>query len=373
MATSGLAVRCFILPELDLLQHQGHEIIIISNPDHILEAEIKKRGVIYHPLPLKRNISLFNDFFTLLRLIKLFVKIKPDIVHTITPKAGLLGITAAKIAGIPKRVHDYVGMVQETRSGFSRYLLDFTDKITCRFASKIFANSHSLIKKMAAHKIASPEKINIINKGSSYGVDTVYFDRSTVSSTSIDELKKSISYLPSYRYVLFAGRLVRDKGIEELVEAFTKLNKKYNDVKMLLIGDFEPHLDAISEKAEKSILQHPSIQLIPWTDKIREYIYLADFLVLPTYREGFANILLEAGAMKCPIICSNATGNVDLIRNNENGLLFPVADAVSLYSKMEFALENPDVMKKMAATLHLEILKEYDLTKIIKLNLQKYD
>ncbi len=372
MATSGLAVRSFILPELDMLKKEGHEIIVISDKEDALALLLKERKIQYYPLPLKRNISLFHDLFSLIRLFIFFIRKRPDIVHTITPKAGLLGMSAAWLARVPRRVHDYVGMVQETRSGISRRILDITDKICCRSATIVFANSQSLKVKMLEHHIISEQKINLIHKGSSYGVDTIFFSRENIDSYQLMMAKENIKYDASLQYLLFAGRLVRDKGIEELVKCFVELTADFPAIRLLLIGDFEPHLDAIAPHIQDKIENHPQIIFVPWTDKIRAYLHLATMLIHPTYREGFANILLEAGAMRCPIICSDATGNIDLIRDGENGLLFPVADKEKLKEKLKWALDHSVNMKQLADSLYKDVQHDYTKEMIIKMNLEKY-
>jgi glycosyltransferase involved in cell wall biosynthesis len=373
IATNALAVKSFVFPELDQLMEEKYEIIIISSFNKELSDILARKKIKYYSIPLKRNIHILFDLLVLLKLFFIFKREKPDIVHTITPKAGLLGMTTAKILGIPKRVHDYVGMVQETRTGIKKKILDTTDKITCRYATIVFANSFSLKDKMVNNGIVSANKVHVIHKGSSYGVDLDLFNRDTINPSVLKEVKQEINYSDKNRYILFAGRLVRDKGIEELVDVFCDLEKKYPEIRLLLLGDFEQKLDALSRKTLYEIKHNEKIIFIKWTKKLQYYIALSEMLVHPTYREGFANVLLEAGAMNCPVVCSNATGNIDLIKDKETGLVFNIADKESLKAKMIFALDNFHVMSGYAETLYSIVKKDFSKDEIIRMNLKKYN
>ncbi len=171
--------------------------------------------------------------------------------------------------------------------------------------------------------------------------------------------------------ILAIGRLVRDKGIGELVEAFLK-SKIINQSKLILLGDYEKDLDPLDEETLRKIEDHPRIVQVSWSDHVEHYLAISDVLVHASHREGFPNVLLEAGAMQVPIICSDIMGNIDVVTNKKTGLIFPVQDTAVLKDALEFAYVKRDVMQTLADNLHLEVIQKYGRKKVHALILEKY-
>jgi glycosyltransferase involved in cell wall biosynthesis len=372
-ATDALAIKSFVLIELDLFTAKFIETVVISSYDRELEDYLKSKNIRYHPLALNRDISLVSDLSSWMAVLKIIRKEKPDVVHTITPKAGLLGMTASRVLGIRKRVHDYVGMVQESKQGWKRSLLNLTDKITCSSATDVFVNSFSLREKLVGSGIVKPSKVKVINKGSSYGVDLSRFNGDNLNKEKFQQVKTSLSYDPDAQYLLYAGRIVKDKGIEELISVFNTLSTQYPLLRLIIIGKYEQHLNAISEKTLNVINTHPKIIHISWTNNIEYYMSLATALIHPSHREGFPNVLLEAGAMKCPVICSDATGNIDIIKNKETGLLFNIGDQSQMIEQIIYAISNKPKIYCFAENLYRVIATNFSHVDIIRMNLHKYD
>lgn len=331
-------------------------------------------GCHHSVIPFTRAITPVQDLRCLWQLVQFMRRYTPDIVHTHTPKAGLLGMVAARLTGIKVRVHTVAGLPYMTAGGKKRRLLIMMEKITYWAAAHVWPNSQGLYKEIVDQGLCPASKLDIISHGSTNGIDLQQFSSDAISATIDRKIKKDIGYRPDCRYLIVIGRLVRDKGILELLEAFEQLHKALPDVRLLLLGPLEEERaeEILPGDAVRRLKEHPAITHVPWTDEVAVYLRLADLLIHPSHREGFPNVLLQAGAMNCPIICSQIAGNVDIVTHEKTGLTFPAGDAVALLDRMEYALQHHAEMSRMADTLRQQVQQRYDREVIHRCLLHRY-
>lgn len=372
ITTVPLALRNLLRGQMKYMKEAGFEVIMISAEGAGYHEVIKNEECRHIIVPMTRKITPLRDFKCLLALYRIIKKERPDIVHTHTPKAGLLGMLAAFFCGIKIRIHTVAGLPLMTEKGFRLHLLKFIEKLTYRAASNVWPNSKSLYNYIIDNKFASPKKLKVIGKGSSNGIDLARFDPSKLNHKILDAVSNSFQYDPSCNYLLFIGRLVSDKGISELVNAFIRIQPTYPNLKLILVGSFENELDPLPTNVLTNIENHPSIIHVGWTENGAYYMTLANYFIFPSHREGFPNVILQAGAMDLPVICSRIPGNVDIVKDGVTGLLFDIADEGMLMEKIEYALKNEEAMQKMAQTLKKTVITEFPQEKIWKLIYEEY-
>ncbi len=361
-----------------LLEGQLHfmskhfEVTAISADEARLKKYAEAEGVGYYHVNLTRKITLFKDLWATFKLYRYLRKTRPYIVHTHTPKAGIVGMLAAWLARVPNRLHTVAGLPLMEANGFKKKLLVIIEKWTYRFATKVFPNSQGLQEYILVERFTSPSKLRIIGEGSSNGIDTQFFDPTTVSEAMIKQTKATYE-IPSKDLVfLFVGRLVKDKGIVELVTAFQDLQQKYQDISLVLVGPFETELDPLPNDIMEICTKHPKIVLTGFQQDVRPYFAISDVLVFPSYREGFPNVVLQAGAMGVPSIVSNINGCNEIIVDGTNGLIVPVKDTEMLQEAMEKLYLDTQIRNKMAEASRGLIMQKYEREKIWKELLRMY-
>lgn len=359
ITTVPISLKLLLSGQMKFMKEQGWEVIMVSAEGREVDQAIKNEGVQHEVIPFTRKITPIHDLKCIWQLFQLFKREKPDIVHTHTPKAGLLGMIAANMAGVKIRIHTLAGIPAMAAEGSKKNLLETVEKWTYSNATEVWPNSEGLRKFVIQNGLCPENKLRIIGKGSSNGVDLEKFNRESLKENHLVAATMRIMPGEDEFIILSVGRLVKDKGIEELVSAF--LNSKIvNRSKLVLLGAFEQDLDPLSPETIQTIQDHPRIIQIDWSDHVAHYLALADVLVHPSHREGFPNVLLEAGAMQVPVICSDIIGNSDIITQQKTGLIFPVKDASVLKEALEFAFIKRDKMAYYAANLFLEVAENYD-------------
>ena len=373
ITTVPLSLKLLLAGQMNYMKRQGWEVIMVSAEGREVDQVVKTEGVRHEVIPFTRKITPLTDLKCIWQLIQLFKKEKPDIVHTHTPKAGLLGMIAANLAGVNIRIHTLAGMPAMAAEGRKKNLLELAEKWTYSNATEVWPNSQGLRRFVVKNGLCPETKLRIIGKGSSNGVDLDKFNRESLKENHLVAATMRIMPGEDEFIILAVGRLVRDKGLGELVSAF--LNSKIvNRSKLVLLGAFEQELDPLDPETVQTIQDHPKIIQIDWTDHVAHYLALADVLVHSSHREGFPNVLLEAGAMHVPVICSDIIGNTDIVTQQKTGLVFPVKDAAVLKEALEFAFVKRDRMASYAANLYQEITANYDrkvIQKEIFINYQR--
>ena len=324
------------------LKEDGYEVVVVTSPGKELEDfKLRHPEDITIEVPMERHISLIKDIKSLWQMIKVMCKEKPYMVHSMTPKAGLLTMVAGWLTGVPVRVHTFTGLVWPTESGGKRKILMFTDWLTCACATHVIPEGQGVLNDLKNHGVCN-KPMKVLGFGNVKGVDTDKFNPSRFPDVKKDE--------GTFRFV-FVGRIVGDKGINELVEAFVRLNKEYPATRLTLVGKYEVNLDPVKPETLKVIGENPSINACGpkyGDDLLVEYIK-SDCFVMPSYREGFPNTVMEAGAMGLPSVVTDINGSREIIINGENGIIVPSKDAYALYEAMKQILLATADREKMAA------------------------
>ena len=359
ITTVPMALRYLLPGQMRFMTENGFDVLMISADGKELKESIEKEGCPHIIVPMTRKITPFRDLQCLFKLINIFKKEKPDIVHTHTPKAGILGMMAAKYCGVKIRIHTVAGLPMMVEKGWKYRLLRFVEKRTYAAANHVWPNSNSLLQVITDLKLCDPKKLRVIGNGSTNGIDVNFFDKGSLDGQLLNKIKTSINYESQNKYLLFIGRLVVDKGIVELLNVFVSLQQTDETLRLILVGDHEATLDPLPDDTIKQIENNPSVIHINWTDDVKYYMAIADLFVFPSHREGFPNVLLQAGAMALPVICSRIAGNVDIITHNETGLIFDCGDQQQMQEQIQFALNNVDKVKTMANSLNKKVREDY--------------
>lgn len=325
------------------------DVIGVSSPGKELDEVKKDEEIAVRAIDMSRKITPLKDIKSLWSTYRFLRKEKPQIVHTHTPKAGIVGMLAARMAGVPHRLHTVAGLPLMEVTGMKRQVLDLVEKLTYASATQVYPNSKGLSDYIIEHKYTNKYKLKVIGNGSSNGIDTSFFSPEQVSEDQKTLLKQQLKITDTDFVFVFVGRLVGDKGINELIKAFSALNKQENQQrsKLLLVGPLEQELDPLYPETLNEIENNPDIASVGFQKDVRPYFAISDALVFPSYREGFPNVVMQAGAMELPSIVSDINGCNEIIIENENGVIVPVKDSESLREKMEKMILNKDYYQKL--------------------------
>ena len=386
-----------MLPDLT----KKYEVVLLSSPGPEMDEAREQYGVRTIEVPMERHISPVKDFLSLCRLIRVFLKERPDMVHSMTPKAGLLCMTAAWLTRVPVRIHTFTGLVWPTSTGLKRRILMLTDAITCWCATHVIPEGEGVKADLMNNGITR-KPLRILGYGNVRGIDMQRFKKTTDDSdnTDIAHSEKTNTNFASKREqcqtrlsiaereqsqdrdsginctnntdmshaeklktknqklktknsfeFLFVGRIVGDKGINELVEAFCRLNSEKPETRLVLVGFYEQNLDPVSEETHRMIEENPNIIMAgerTGDDLVRSYAE-ADCFVFPSYREGFPNTVLEAGAMGLPCIVTDINGSREIITDIAHADLADHAD--NLYFDHGSTRIHTDFLKTKNYTL----------------------
>lgn len=326
-----------------------YELVLVSSPDRELGALHEKYGMRVIGVPMDRHISPFRDAVALLRLVRVFRQERPYMVHSMTPKAGLLCMVAAWLARVPRRVHTFTGLVWPTSVGLKRKVLMLTDWLTCACATHVIPEGEGVKHDLQRHITKKPMKV--LGYGNVRGVDMGYWDAAKVHDDAL-ALRRSLFGDEDAFVFLFVGRLVGDKGLNELVAAFERLQVQpgYEKARLVLVGRAEEELDPLKPAAWERIHQLPSIVEVgpAYGRGLLAWYAASDCFVLPSYREGFPNTVLEAGAMGLPSIVTDINGSREIVEDGKNGMVIPSKDADALYDAMKRMMEDSRLRKSMA-------------------------
>ncbi|MCF7560798.1 glycosyltransferase family 4 protein [Sabulilitoribacter multivorans] len=323
---------------------------------------------------MTRKITPFKDLAATWQLYKLFKKEKPFIVHSHTPKAGTLSMLAAKFAGVPHRLHTIAGLPLVEVRGFKRFVLNLVEKITYRCATKIYPNSYGLVDIILENKFTHKNKLKVIANGSSNGIDTSYFDPKLFGDAKGKlEFRTSLGITEKDYVFVYVGRLVSDKGINELLPAFDKIDSQSKNVKLLLVGTYENELDPLLPKSMEIIENNKNIISTGWVDDVRPYFAISNVLVFPSYREGFPNVVMQAGAMELPAIVTDINGCNEIIDDKKHGFIIPTKDSDAIYNNMSYVLNNKEESIKMGKESRLNIVNKFERKRIWEALLKEYN
>lgn len=344
----------FIEPVLPSLTKKYH-LQILTSPDERLNQVSSQYKIKSHPVYMYRRMSPMKDLKSLWQIIRVFHREKPYMVHSMTPKAGLLCMLAAWMTRVPRRVHTFTGLVWPTSTGLKRKILMFTDWVTCACATHVIPEGQGVLNDLQQHITKKPMKV--LGYGNIKGVDMERVSRRQEVMEKSAEIREDDKYT-----FIFVGRIVGDKGINELVSAFAKLNEKYPDTRLLIVGNYEENLDPLKVETLCRIKENIAIEAVgpKYGDELLAYYAASDCFVFPSYREGFPNTVLEAGAMELPSIVTDINGSREIIEDGFNGIVIPSKDDAALYDAMEKIMTNRADAERMALNARPLIAERFE-------------
>jgi glycosyltransferase involved in cell wall biosynthesis len=371
ITTIPLSLEKLLEGQLSFMNNH-YEVTAVSSECERLKNYGLANGVNTYCLPMTRKITPLKDFIAVFKLFFYLKKVKPLIVHTHTPKAGVVGMLAAKLAGVPFRLHTVAGLPLLEATGVKRTLLNSVEKLTYQMATNIYPNSHGLSEIIKKEKFTSPSKMKVLGDGSSNGIDTEYFNPELFSLQDRRTLRSELCIETEDLVYIFIGRMVSEKGLNELICAFNTLTEIDENIKLLLVGPYEDDLDPLNKISMNIINANSNIISVGYQTDVRPYLAIADILVFPSYREGFPNVVMQAGAMGLVSIVSNINGCNEIIDERVNGLIIPVKNEKAVYDAMYELKENYHLREKMRSIARQIITSKYERIKYWDLLLKEY-
>ncbi len=358
--TIGSSLGSFCAPMLPYLVDK-YDIVVVSNPDEALERMSHLPGVRTIGVPMQRHIAPLSDLRSLWRMYRLMRRERPWLVHSMTPKAGLICMLAARLAGVPNRMHTFTGLIWPTSHGLKRSILKAMDRLLCSCATVINPEGRGVRDDMVRGGITRRSMV-ILGHGNVRGIDPEYYNPEdpgvlqTAKTLRRDDPEASMVYV-------FVGRLVADKGIAELVRAFADVYDKDHGARLWLVGRTEDDLDPLDKDTRDTIASHPGIRAFGEQADVRPYLVGADAFVFPSHREGFPNVVLEAGAMGLPSIVTDINGSREIIENHYNGVIVAPGDAKALEAAMD-TLRDSSVRARMAGHCRDHVLRYWSASQV---------
>lgn len=339
--TSETTLRTFYKDFVQYLVEQGWNVNIITSETKDLTELSIELGANIHPVQMSRSASPINDLQALIKIYKILRQVRPELVVSATPKVSLLAMFSAFLLGVPSRLYQIWGLRFESTWGVHRHFLLFMERLTAGFSTDVIANSQSLATEVLQHRIS--KQIRVIGAGSSHGINITKFDPLAPYEIESLELKHFIESKRKESIVLYLGRVTRDKGVDTLLKAFEIAQTKGRKFNLVIAGEIEDEQLAIRIKQ----MTGENLFLSGHVEDVRPLLSVSDILCLPTLREGFPNVVLEAAAMCVPAIVSNATGSVDSVEDGITGIVFPVGNAEYLEEKIHALFKSTELLSSM--------------------------
>lgn len=358
ISTVPMSLNLLLKGQLQFL-NQDFDVTAISGEGEDLDIVKNREGVKVFPIEMCRAISPWLDLRSLWALYRYFKKEKPDIIHSITPKAGLLSMLAGKMAGVPIRMHTFTGLIFPYKKGYMKYILIIMDKLLCKTATHVYPEGKGVKEDLLKHKITS-KPLKIIAHGNINGVDMEEYNPLLFSEQEKEVLKQKYHISKDDFVFLFVGRLVIDKGLRELVMAFDRISEEYKNVKLILVGPKENENNPKKKKMFSVIQSNPNIISVGYQSAVVPFYAMSDVFVFPSYREGFPNSVLQAGAMSLPCIVTNISGCNEIIENNKNGIIIPPKNQKELEKAMLLLLHNVQLREDMKKNAGKIITQYFD-------------
>ena len=321
------------------MRDMGYEMVAVTSPGDELDELKNVDGFHCIEVPMERHISIVKDMKSLWNMIKVLRKEKPYMIHSMTPKAGMVCMMAGWLTGVPLRIHTFTGLVWPTSTGLKRKILMATDWLTCACATHIIPEGHGVLDDLKNGGITK-KPLRVLGYGNVRGVDLDRFNPKRFACVEKDERVFTF---------IFVGRIVADKGVNELVEAFAKLHEEYVNTRLVLVGKYEENLDPVRQETLERIKANPAIDACgpKYGDELLVEFLKSDCHVLPSYREGFPNTPMEAGALGLPNIVTDINGAREIVVDGENGLIVPPRTVQPLYEAMKRMVTDTTMREKM--------------------------
>lgn len=374
ITTVPISHRVLLKGQHGFMREHGFEVIAVSTGGTELKDVGREEGVRIFPITMTRSITPFRDLISLWRFYRFCKNERPAIVHSHTPKAGIIGMLGAKLAGVPMRLHTVAGLPLMEATGMKRKVLDFVERMTYNAATKVYPNSKKLADFILENKYTTHDKVKVIANGSSNGINTTHFSPNQVTVLEKQDLKAKLNIQINDFVFVFVGRLVGDKGINELIKAFKSLSSMdlKQVPKLLLVGSLETDLDPLHAETLEAINENEAIISVGFQQDVRPYFAIADCLAFPSYREGFPNVVMQAGAMGLPSVVSDINGCNEIVIEGENGMIIPVKDATVLKDAMLRMVEDVEFYKKLKANARHLITSRFEQELVWDAILEEY-
>ena len=377
ITTVPLSLKVLLKGQLRFMASNGFDVKGVSSEGEELKEVHENEGIAVEAITMSRKITPFQDLKSLWEMWNFLRKEKPQIVHTHTPKAGIIGMLAARLAGVPHRLHTVAGLPLMEATGTKRKILNFVEKLTYSSATRVYPNSKGLYDFILQNNFTQSNKLKIIANGSSNGIDTAFFSPDQVTEIERVTLREKLNIQPDDFVFVFVGRIVSDKGINELIKAFSELqaveNNEPTGIKLLLVGGLENDLDPLNSETLAEINQNKDIISVGFQQDVRSFFAIADALVFPSYREGFPNVVMQAGAMGLPSIVSDINGCNEIIIEGENGLIIPPKNVEKLKEKMLTLAKDKNLYTKLKGNSRRMIENRYEQSVVWNALLEEYE
>ena len=376
ITTVPLSLKVLLKGQLRFMASNGFDVKGVSSEGEELREVHENEGIVMEAINMSRKITPFQDLKSLWEMWNFLRKEKPQIVHTHTPKAGIIGMLAARLAGVPHRLHTVAGLPLMEATGIKRKILNFVEKLTYSSATRVYPNSKGLYDFILQNHFTQSNKLKIIANGSSNGINTTFFSPAQVSEIEKVALREKLNIHSDDFVFVFVGRIVSDKGINELIKAFSELQTVENKpagIKLLLVGGLENDLDPLNPETLAEINQNKDIISVGFQQDVRSFFAIADALVFPSYREGFPNVVMQAGAMGLPSIVSDINGCNEIIVEGENGLIIPPKNVEKLKEKMLTLARDKNLYIKLKENSRRMIKNRYEQSMVWKALLEEYE
>lgn len=351
---------------LRALGESGFRVTLVSSPGELLEKTAAKEGARAVAVKMERGMAPLADLLSLIGLWRLLRALRPEITEFSTPKAGLLGGLAARFAGVPTRVYMLRGLKLNTAKGLKRSILLAAERLAARSAQVVLCNSHSLRGEALALRIAPAAKLKLLGNGSSNGVNVERF------SPGESGVRRQLGLRRESPVIGFVGRLTRDKGLPELIEAFELILRAQPEARLLLVGWFDASEDALSPALRARIAGHQRIHCTGYVADTAPYYRAMDLLVLPTWREGFPNAVLEAAATELPVVTTECTGSRDSVLPEVTGLLIPPGYPEAIAEAVIKLLHDPARRRRMGTAARAWVAEHFSDARVLALTAEFY-
>ena len=347
VTTADISLSSLLKGQLRFLNKE-YEVVGLAADSGLLRSVGEREGIRVIDVPMHREISLLNDLGCLIKLVRIFRKEKPFIVHSNTPKGSLLSMMAAKLVRVPHRIYTVTGLRYQGVTGMTRRLLMAMEWLSCACANKVIPEGQGVKKALIEDRITR-KPLEVIHNGNINGIDTSFFSIGACP-VSREEKRSDLGLDDSDFAFVFVGRIVRDKGMNELADVMRKLSSSHKECKLILVGSFESELDPLLPGNEDFFKSSSNVIYVGRQEDIRPFLAAADALVFPSYREGFPNVVMQAGAMGLPSIVTDINGCNEIIIEGENGVIIPPRDEEALERKMVWFLEHGEDVARMSGT-----------------------
>ncbi|MFL9457704.1 MULTISPECIES: glycosyltransferase family 4 protein [Nostocales] len=349
----------FFKGQIDYMKAQGYEVHALSSPGKLLIQFGYRQQIPVYGVPMQRRITPLQDIYAIFQIWQYLQSVRPEIVHAHTPKGGLLGMISARLAGIPVRIYHIRGLPMMTATGYKRLLLTWSEKLSCLFAHQVLCVSHSVREVAIKEGLCPPEKIKVLLGGSSNGVDASHrFNPANLDLYTRQQTRTKYGIPDDAVVVGFVGRIVRDKGIEELTKAWQILQQEFSNLHLLVVGCFEPQ-DSVATDIQESLTSDRRVHMTGMVDDTPPLYAAMDILTLPTYREGFPNVALEAAAMELPVVATCVPGCTDAVQDGVTGILVPPRDVRALATAIRRYLLNLELRCQHGVSGRKRVLQDF--------------